>query len=46
MPKLTGTTIVVRDNQPVVLYAGDDLPEDVAGQVGDHLLDEPRPKSK
>ena len=41
MATLTGTTIVMRDGTPVVLAAGDQLPEWAVGMVGNHLLDEP-----
>ena len=40
MAVLTGTTIVAHDGEPVVLYAGDELPGWATKLVGDHLLTE------
>ncbi len=37
MPTITATTIVRKGFESVVLYAGDEVPEWAADQIGDHL---------
>lgn len=45
MPKLALSTVVTHPGTgvPVVLHAGDEVPEWAAGMVGDHVLDKPKP---
>lgn len=39
MAKLTANTVVLKGFEAVVLYAGAEVPEWAADQVGDHLLE-------
>ena len=45
MAKLNANTVVIKDYSPVSLYAGDEIPEWAADQIGDHLIEQDEPKS-
>lgn len=46
-PDLVGVVIVRDANwQPVILSAGDTVPDDALDQVGDHVLDEAKPAGR
>ena len=46
-PDLVGVVIVRDANwQPVILSAGDTVPDDALDQVGDHVLDEVKPAGR